>query len=323
MAAWWEEVFSTLLSATRYLQCQPELWVATYEGILWPKLGSGAGAVTQSSVLGLWMCSCNFSAVAPTQESWAAPGLQGPSSFPFLDCVIFPPLQWFRREGLIFPENYSHYVAIRSDHSLWGSSRWTLPAHAPPKRASHHSSLSFFFRLVLIVSQPFQDSEKKEKTVFLIETDCTSVCFFFLQAPYGWPCFCVCSRLLQAVSSVPTTLWQRVPEVVQRYQSCESLILEQARSDMTLPVPVLVENKSSSREQSNTNARWLGCWLLFWFSCSKWSPEMEPPHKGWNFSCCARLHDLCASHLALQFSVARRSFPSYLWKRSYLFFVYI
>lgn len=93
MAAWWEEAFSTLLSATRYLQCQPELWVATYEGILWPKLGSGAGAVTQSSVLGLWMCSCNFSAVAPTQESWAAPGLQGPSSFPFLDCVIFPPLQ--------------------------------------------------------------------------------------------------------------------------------------------------------------------------------------------------------------------------------------
>lgn len=161
MAAWWEEAFSTLLSATRYLQCQPELWVATYKGILWSKLGSGAGAVTQSSVLGLRMCSCNFSAVAPTQESWAAPGLQGPSSFPFLDYVIFPPSQWFRREGLIFPENYSHYVAIRSDHSLWGSSRWTLPAHAPPKRASHHSSLSFFFRLVLIVSQPFQDSEKK------------------------------------------------------------------------------------------------------------------------------------------------------------------
>lgn len=165
---------------------------------------------------------------------------------------------------------------------------------------------------------------RKERKDCIFNRNWLYLClFFFLQAPYGWPCFCVCSRLLQAVSSVPTTLWQRVPEVVQRYQSCESLILKQARSDMTLPVPVLVENKSSSREQSNINARWLGCWLLFWFSCSKWSPEMEPPHKGWNFSCCARLHDLCASHLALQFSVARRSFPSYLWKRSYLFFVYI
>lgn len=183
MAAWWEEVFSTLLSATRYLQCQPELWVATYEGILWPKLGSGAGAVTQSSVLGLWMCSCNFSAVAPTQESWAAPGLQGPSSFPFLDCVIFPPLQWFRREGLIFPENYSHYVAIRSDHSLWGSSRWTLPAHAPPKRASHHSSLSFFFRLVLIVSQPFQDSEKERKDC-IFNRNWLYLCLFFFYKPH-------------------------------------------------------------------------------------------------------------------------------------------
>lgn len=46
-----------------------------------PRAAIGAGGLTPRS----------FSVVAPAQESWAAPDIQGLSSFPFLERVIFPP----------------------------------------------------------------------------------------------------------------------------------------------------------------------------------------------------------------------------------------
>lgn len=90
---------------------------------------------------------------------WAQAGLLGGSrsgadGLLFLECVIFPLCcdsggkdSSFQRL-LTLCSNQKWPLSLRSFQMEMTSPR-------SPKRASHHSSLSFFFQLVLIVSQPF------------------------------------------------------------------------------------------------------------------------------------------------------------------------
>lgn len=59
--------------------------------------------------------------------------------------VLFSPFAVIQAGRTHLSRDYSRYVVIKSDHSLWGPSRWTLPAHAPQKgHLTTPRCLSFF-----------------------------------------------------------------------------------------------------------------------------------------------------------------------------------
>lgn len=82
-----DEVFHVLLVSPHL----PELRMATSVGVLRSKYGSRSGAVTPEQRTGPVAHSLQLLCGGPCTEILGSFDIQGLCSFPFLECVIFPP----------------------------------------------------------------------------------------------------------------------------------------------------------------------------------------------------------------------------------------